>query len=197
MGGNALRLTCKALREAASNAPWVDAETRIRSRVGAWRAAYPLARAANVFGQEWLCDADFVHFRGLHTLDMSYCDQYQNIGFQFLLFLHVPGFETLGPSDNTASITDAAFVHLAGIRKLDISYCNQAGITDTAFTHLAGIRELTMEGCDQESITADAFAPFATSLTSSLSKLNVYDCSADVRNAALALRDSGVDVSLN
>jgi hypothetical protein len=45
--------------------------------------------------------------RGIHTLDMSGCDQ--------------------------ASITDAAFAHLRGIHTLNMSRCWQDTITDAAF----------------------------------------------------------------
>ena len=51
-----------------------------------------------------LTDAAFVHLRGIHTRDISYCTQ----------------------------LTDAAFVRLRGIHTLDMSYCKQASITDAA-----------------------------------------------------------------
>jgi hypothetical protein len=68
-------------------------------------------------------DAAFVHLRGIHTLDMSYCDQ--------------------------RAITDAAFAHLAGIQRLSIWGCRQATITDAAFAHLRGIQLLNMSECNQ------------------------------------------------
>ena len=60
-----------------------------------WRRAFPAAVAASVRGNRRLRDADFVHLRGLRSLDMSWCNQ--------------------------AGITDGAFAHLAGIHTLNMS----------------------------------------------------------------------------
>jgi hypothetical protein len=115
---NAVRGVCAELRDAVRAFPWADAETRLTGSLAAWRAAFPAARAANVSRRKDLRDADFVHLRGIHTLDMSFCFQ--------------------------ATITDGAFVHLRGIHTLDMSNCNQATITDGAFAHLRGVHTLTM-----------------------------------------------------
>ena len=117
----ALRLVCSEFLEAVAVAPWADAETRITRNAGGWRASFPRATKANIsvklisFPQRHnaFIDADFVHFEGLHSLDMTGCSQ--------------------------AGITDAAFAHLKGIHTLNMSDCRQAGITDAAFTHLKGI----------------------------------------------------------
>ena len=134
----AIRLVCVEFREAVAIVPWADMVTRISRNVGGWRACYPRATKANISVEysdpqvhNATVDADFVHFEGIHTLDMSFCSQ--------------------------ADITDAAFVHLKGIHTLKMWCCSQAGITDAAFVHLKGIHTLNMMGCDQEGITDAAF----------------------------------------
>jgi hypothetical protein len=74
--------------------------TRIWGNVGGWRRSFPRATKANIsVGYSYpqvhnaIVDADFVHFEGIHTLDMSSCRQ--------------------------VGITDAAFVHLKGIHTLE------------------------------------------------------------------------------
>ena len=44
----ALRLVCCELREAVAEARWADGETCIKRSLGAWRACFPRARAANI-----------------------------------------------------------------------------------------------------------------------------------------------------
>ena len=119
----ALRLVCSEFREAVAIVPWADMGTRIRGNVGGWRRSFPRATKANISVEysnpvvhNAIVDADFVHFEGIHTLDMSLCSR--------------------------AGITDAAFVHLKGINSLVMSYCYQVGITDAAFVHLKGIHTL-------------------------------------------------------
>ena len=120
-----LRAASRMCREAVAEHPWSDfdeqrlfVKSRIRGRLSSWRACFPNARAANIYGNLTITDADFVHLRGIHTLNMSYCYQ--------------------------VTISDAAFAHLRGIHTLDISYCGQATITDAAFAHLRGIHTLNM-----------------------------------------------------
>jgi hypothetical protein len=86
-----------------------------------WRAANPMALVANVSGLRDLTDADFVHFRGIRALSMSWCKQ--------------------------PTITDAAFVNLRGIHTLDMSNCTQRTITAAAFANLHGIHTLGMAFC--------------------------------------------------
>ena len=130
----ALRLVCSEFREAVAVVPWADLGTRIRGNVRGWRASFPRATKANISvvysvpqRHNAIVDADFVHFEGIHTLDMSFCAQ--------------------------VGITDAAFVRLKGIHTLDMIWCNQAGITDAAFVHLKGIHTLYMRACNQAGIT--------------------------------------------
>ena len=124
---------CSEFREAVAVVPWADLRTRIRGNVGGWRRSFPRATKANISGDVYprqrnaIVDADFVHFEGIRTLNMSYCDQ--------------------------AGITDAAFVHLMGIHTLHMWWCDQAGITDAAFVHLKGIHTLHISGCNQAGIT--------------------------------------------
>ena len=100
-------------------------------------------------------DAAFVHLRGIHTLDMSYCNQET---ITDAAFVHLRGIHTLSMRFCIQeTITDAAFVHLRGIKYLDMSGCNQRTITDAAFVHLRGIQTLLMEKCDQNTITDAAF----------------------------------------
>ena len=95
----AIRLVCSEFREAVAAVPWADMGTRISRNAGGWRASFPHATKANISVDDIdppilnaIVDVDFVHFNGLHTLDMTGCNQ--------------------------AGITDAAFVHLGGIHTL-------------------------------------------------------------------------------
>ena len=62
-----------------------------------------------------------VHLRGIHTLDISECNQ--------------------------ATIADAAFVHLRLIHTLDMSHCTHVATTNAAFAHLVGINTVSTIGC--------------------------------------------------
>ena len=92
-----IRLVCAEFRDAVAIVPWADATTRISRKVGGWRKSFPHATKANISAAvdgrfNAIVDADFVHFEGLHTLNMHGCGQ--------------------------AGITDAAFVHLKGVHTL-------------------------------------------------------------------------------
>ena len=127
----ALRGTCRGARDAVAGHRWHDARAQI-VWPARWRASFPAATAANVIRQRQLTDADFVHFRGVRELKMSYCNQ--------------------------ATITDAAFAHLAGIHTLIMCFCRQVTITDGAFERLGSLQALIMHGCNQATITDAAFA---------------------------------------
>ena len=117
-GANALRLVCSEMREAVAGAAWFDIKTRIKGNLASWRACFPKARAANVYSRRDLVDGDFVHLKGIHTLNMAWCSQ--------------------------VSITDAAFVHLKGIHTLNMGWCRHCnvGIKDAILVHLEGIHTL-------------------------------------------------------
>jgi hypothetical protein len=158
----ALRLVCSEFREAVAVVPWADMGTRIRGNVRGWRASFPRATKANIsvdfsYPQRHnaIIDADFVHFEGIYTLNMSWCNQ---AGITDSAFVHLKGIHTLNMVGcSQAGITDAAFFHLKGIHTLDMSGCHQAGITDAAFVHLKGIHTLNMRVCNQAGITDAAF----------------------------------------
>jgi hypothetical protein len=95
---NKVRVQCVECRDAVMDFPWMDAKSRIKGSVKAWRAAFPCARAVNVSYRIDIVDADFIHIRGdarvrLHTVNMGWCH----------------------------NVTDAAFVYLRGIHTLDMS----------------------------------------------------------------------------
>jgi hypothetical protein len=145
-----LRRVCRTARESVAECRWADKKTRIAGSIAAWRACFPAAVAANVCDKMNLCDADFVHLRGIHTLDMSWCRQ---PSITDAAFVHLRGIHTLDMGNcSQPSITDAAFVHLRGIHTLDMSGCGQPSITDAAFVHLRGIHTLAMWSCDQPGI---------------------------------------------
>ena len=98
-------------------------------------------------------DAAFLRLRGVHTLDMSGCNQ---VAITDAAFAHLVGIQRLSIwACRQATITDAAFAHLRGIQLLNINGCFQ--LTDAAFVHLRGIHTLYMWGCRQPSITDAAF----------------------------------------
>jgi hypothetical protein len=99
-------------------------------------------------------DAAFAHLRGIHTLDMSGCNQST---ITDAAFAHLAGIQRLSLwACSQATITDAVFAHLRGIQLLNISSCKQ--FTDAAFVHLRDIPALFMWGCSQATITDAAFA---------------------------------------
>ena len=150
-----LRSACREFRGVVADFPW-DSFNRFPGSLRLWRACFPCATAINICYRKDLSDADFVNLRGIHTLNMSGCDQE---GITDTAFAHLTGIRSLIMSScNQAGITDAAFAHLRGIQGLDMSDCDQAGITDAAFTHLEGIRFLNMNRCVQAGITDAAFA---------------------------------------
>jgi len=112
-----LRLVHSEFLDAVNATPWHDMETVITGRVAAWRACFPIAQAAKLGAH--VVDADFVHLRGLWSLDMSFCK----------------------------GISDAAFANLCGINSLIMWFCKQPSITASASKHLKGIEELDMRGC--------------------------------------------------
>ena len=129
---------------------------RIEGSLQEWRQQNPDATVANIQGRRDLTDADFVHLKGIHTLNMGGCSQ---AGITDGAFVHLKGIHTLVISNCTqAGITDGAFVHLKGIQELYMAGCTQVGITDGAFVHLKGIHTLNMSRCTQAGITDGAFA---------------------------------------
>jgi hypothetical protein len=159
---NKLRVQCAEARAEVAAFEWADDDSRVTGSVAAWRGAFPAARAVNVSGRADFCDADFAHIRGgpgarLHTVRMRKCG-----GVTDAAFAHLRGIHTLemGYCDQ-AALTDAAFAHLRGIRTLDMTACNQETITDAAFAHLRGIHALEMRLCNQAAITPAAFARLA------------------------------------
>ena len=151
-----IRLVCSEFREAVAVVPWADMVTLLWGNVGGWRRSFPRATKVNIsvgtrYHNNAIVDADFVHFEGLHTLDMSYCFQ---AGITDAAFVHLKGIYALNMSHcRQAGITDAAFVHLKGIHSLNMWGCTQAGITDATFVHLKGIHTLDIRNCDQLGIT--------------------------------------------
>ena len=98
-------------------------------------------------------DAAVVHLRGIHTLDLSHCDQ---LTITDAAFAHLAGIQRLSiRACRQGTIADAAFAHLRGIQLLNMSVCTQ--LTDAVFAHLRGIHTLYMWECDQPAITDAAF----------------------------------------
>ena len=155
---NKVRVQCVECRQAVMDFQWMDAESKIKGSVKEWRAAFPVARAVNVSQRDDIVDADFVHIRGdarvrLHTVVMGGCKRVTDEAF-----VHLRGIHTLNINYcDQVTITDAAFVHLRGIHTLNMNYCKQVTITDAAFIHLLAIQKLYMGGCNQETITDATF----------------------------------------
>ena len=102
---NVLRLVCSEMREAVTEAGWNDEATRIEGSLAAWRACFPKARAATVNERLDLTDADFVHLKGIHKLDMRACSQ---MGITDGAFVHLKGIHTLfmiGPHSGITGLT--------------------------------------------------------------------------------------------
>ena len=105
----ALRGVCREFRAAVAAFPWHDAATRIRGSLAAWRASFPLARAANAAQRaldddaDWQClagegrmrelvvaccggvtDARLARFRLLERLDARECTEFSRRGLAAL-----------------------------------------------------------------------------------------------------------------
>jgi len=132
--GNTLRQVNSEMHEAVSEAVWKDKKTRIAGDIAAWRKSFPHARTANMSNRSDLVDADFVHFKGIKTLDISMST-------------------SIGLYGEPVGVTDKAFEHLEGIRSLDMT--RRFGITGTGFVHLKGLKTLIMPWC--RSIPNEAF----------------------------------------
>lgn len=148
-----LLLVCIEFNEAVKKAKWHDEETRIgipfwpysnqqeniiARSLDLWHMCFPNATAANVSERPDLVNADFRHFIGLKSLNIS---QYAR---------------TQRTPPPKATFTDAAFKNLCGIQKLVMNNCDMATITDEAFESLRGIRKLSMCDCSQPTITSRA-----------------------------------------
>ena len=131
---------------------WDDFTTEIKCNLKTWREKFPNAitvkihqgnklkdvdfkylegiKKLSIIKQRNITDKAFENLRGIHTLNMSWCDQ--------------------------QTITDKAFEHLQGIHTLNMAWCNQETITDKAFEHLQGIHTLDIAWCNQKTITYKA-----------------------------------------
>ncbi len=172
MDATVLRALCKEFKEAVTEHKWRDKDTKIKSRVGSWRACFPVAEVVNVSGEYnhngKVTNKDFLHFVGLKSLKMTYCDKVTDAAF-----VHLKGIHTLDMSGcRQPTITDAAFVHLKGIHTLDMSWCGQSTITDGAFVNLKGIHTLNMSRCSQRTITDGAFVNLKGIHTLDMSECN-------------------------
>ena len=120
----ALRAASRACRDAIAEHAWEDIDVgHYNSRscihgshLAAWRRCVPHARAANISENTTIADADFVHLKGVHNLNMRGCTH--------------------------PAITDSAFENLKGIHTLNMLGCNQPTITDVALSHLVGVKEV-------------------------------------------------------
>ncbi len=137
-------------------ARWLDTETRIAGSAAAWRACFPVARAANVRGARGphgcrasrsrarptcggradLTDADFAHLAGVKTLNMERCTGVSNAGLADLTGIHTLDTRVC------LGITDAGLAHLTGIHTLDMGVCYR--ITDAGLAHHTGIHTMNM-----------------------------------------------------
>jgi len=84
----------------------------------------PNLKSLNISHSSLITDMAFVHLNGIHTLNMSFCNQ--------------------------PTITDAAFANLKGIDTLKMIFCNQHTITAAGIRSLGSIREISVIGCSPE-----------------------------------------------
>ena len=157
-----LRAASHGCREAVAAHAWDDFDAKKGKRshivgsMASWRACFPKARAANMWGNKTVTDADFALLEGLHTIGRGRCNQ---TTLTDAAFAHLQGIHTLYMGEcNQATITNPAFAHLQGIHTLHMAGCNQVTITDASFAHLRGIHTLYMYDCNQATITDAAFA---------------------------------------
>jgi hypothetical protein len=162
-----LGLVCSEMNHFVRLNPWDD-ETQIgryrndegryeRIPIGVslrlYREYFPHARTANVSGRYDLDDADFVHLRGLTTVNIS---QHRHVR---------------GSPFPKASFSDIGFQHLRGVRKLIMMCADMSRITDRGFESLRGIEELDMYECDDPRITGQALVNLR-----GIRKLNTLHC---------------------
>jgi hypothetical protein len=158
-----LRSASRACRDAVAEHAWGDwreGHSLVKGSLAAWRRCFPHATAVSLNMHTRAQDADLVHLRGIHKVDIQGCTQITDAGLAHLhgvleLYMdrctgvtdaglaHLAGIHTLYAWD--VQITDAALAHLSGIFKLDISGCTL--VTDAGLAHLRGIHTLHMDGC--------------------------------------------------
>lgn len=203
-----VRGVCKVLLSAVTLFPWSDMRTRITGSLQAWRVCFPRARGASVRGRAELCDADFVYFVGIKSLDMGGVN-----GISDAAFTHLRGVtRLLMPHCDSPRITEHALDSIAGVRELDVSYCTQlpdsafkrlAGVhtliaggctqlSDEAFTHFSGIHTLSLFACRQPQLTPKAFQALR-----GIKELVIFDTRLDLIQAASALLASHRDSLIN
>jgi hypothetical protein len=110
------------------------------------------------------CNTELQHLEGVHTLNLSVCKKFSNVGLSHLKGIHtllisecfqigdeglshLKGIHTLDLSGNCKRITDAGLSNLKGVHTLNLSECYQ--ITDKGLEHLKGILTLNLRGCHQ------------------------------------------------
>ena len=146
----ALRSVCRVAQEACAEHTWPHVTFSVRRRVDLWRAAFPRALAVRLVNVT--DSAAFVHLRGIHTLDMRWCNRITDAAFA-----NLRGIYSLNMSwCAQPTITDAAFAALVGIHTLDMSWCKQPTISDAAFANLHGINRLVVRGCRQDVVAGAA-----------------------------------------
>ena len=142
-----LRLLCKEFKAAVTDYQWADVRTRIRGSVSQWRACFPRAKAASIYGRGYTSpvrDADCAALAGCRVLDISGCKELTDAAF-----VHFKGVHTLRMRYLGSGISDAAFAHLSGVHTLDMRGCKSPHLTDAALAHLAGVHTLSIADCPQ------------------------------------------------
>lgn len=90
---------------------------------------------------------------GLHTLNISNCNNISDNTFKHLSSLHSLNMDNC----YNENITDEAFKHLSNLESLYMNFCNLNTITDNAFSHLTGLHTLQISSFYDGTITDGAF----------------------------------------
>jgi hypothetical protein len=156
---NALRATCKEACSAVAEHKWMDSETRIKGSLKLWRTCFRNAKAANIFNRRHLKDIDFVHFKGIHTLNMTGCTGITDAAFVHLKEIHTLTIDSCFAINElgilSSLITNDAFVHLTQLRTLNMIGCDK--ITDNVFVHLKELHNLTLFISNPDQFTGEGF----------------------------------------
>jgi len=139
-----LRRVSKQFKQAVADHPWTTCQP-IRGKIQCWRACFPNATIASCWADYFprktpVLDSDLTYFVGLKELNVSD----QSITDNALAPFSDRGIHTLNVS-NCQNLTDAVFQFLQHTQDLNVSSCWQ--ITGSGFPHIKGIPKLDIRYC--------------------------------------------------
>jgi len=98
-------------------------------------------RSTIVFDSLNVTDAGLEHLKGVHTINLTWCEKVTDAGLKYLNGVH-----EINLSD-CEQVTNAGLKHLKGVHTIDLSCCYK--VTDAGLEHLKGVHTICLYGCPQ------------------------------------------------